>query len=123
MPASIKYHKANIKSAIGRIRRGEHLTGLADGRVRVPLSSYLNHPCAGYDSGARGRRRNAAGTLAASHLLGARHLDRQPLPVPRDRLVDLLPLARPAAVEFLPFSFRPDLPNNFVFGVTPTLSA
>ena len=51
MHAYIKYRKANIKSAIGRIRRGEHLTGLADGRVRVPRSSYLNHPCPGYDTG------------------------------------------------------------------------
>ena len=76
MHAYIKYGKAHIKSAIGRIRRGEHLTGLADGRIRVPLSSYLNHPGAGYDTRARGRRRNAAGPLAASHLLGARHLDR-----------------------------------------------
>ena len=76
MHAYIKYRKANIKSAIGRIRRGEHLTGLADGRVRVPLSSHFNHSRVGHDTGARGRRRNAAGALAASHLLGARHLDR-----------------------------------------------
>jgi hypothetical protein len=34
--------------------------------------------------------------------------------------VDFLPLAQPAAVEFLPFSVRPDLSNNFVFGVTLT---
>ena len=36
--------------------------------------------------------------------------------------MDLLPLARPAAVEFLPFSLRADFANSFVFGVAPTLS-
>ena len=37
--------------------------------------------------------------------------------------MDLLPLARSAAVDILPFSFRPDLPNNFVSGITSTVSA
>src|SRR6266480_4503500 len=37
-------------------------------------------------------------------------------------MVDLLPLARPAAVDILSFSFRPDLPNNFVSGITSTVS-
>ena len=41
MHAYIKHGKANIK----------HF--LADGRIRVSLSSYLNHPGAGYDTGAR----------------------------------------------------------------------
>ena len=37
--------------------------------------------------------------------------------------MDFLPLARPAAVEFLPFSVRPDLSNNFVSGIPSIVSA
>src|SRR4029453_6335057 len=33
-----------------------------------------------------------------------------------------LPLARPPTVQFLPFSLRPDLPDNFVSGITSTVS-
>jgi len=42
MHAYIKHGTANIKRF------------LADGRIRVPLSSYLNYPGAGYDTSARG---------------------------------------------------------------------
>src|SRR4029077_14346889 len=114
MPASIKYHKANIKSAIGRIRRGEHLTGLADGRVRVSLRSYLNHSRSGHDAGAGWRRRDATGAEAPPHLLGPCDLDCEPLYLSRGGMVDLLSLAQPTIVELLSFRFRSDLAYDFV---------
>jgi hypothetical protein len=64
----------------------EHCTSnikhfLTDGCIRVSLCCYLDHSRLRHDASTGRRRRNAANRLAPSHLLGARHLDREPLPV------------------------------------------
>jgi hypothetical protein len=50
-------------------------------------------------------------------------LDHQFVPVPRDRVVDLLPMAQSAAVDISAVRFCPHVPDPFVSCVTAALSA
>ena len=55
--------------------------------------------------------------------LGAHHLDTRRFYLSGHRLVDFLPLARPAAVDVFPLRFRPDLAHHFISCLASAFSA
>src|SRR4029450_2446608 len=111
MHVYIKHRESNIK----------HF--LANECIRVSLRSYLNRSRPGHDARAGRRRRNATGTVAPAHLLGARYLDRQSFPLPRGGMVDLLSLAQSTNLAVFSVRLRSNLANNLISGVALAFSA
>jgi hypothetical protein len=87
------------------------------------LCPHFHRSGLGNDAGSGPRRRDAAGALASTALLGAYRVGGEFVSIFGGGMVDLLSLAQSTAVDVFPFYLCPDFAHHLVPGLYHSLSA